>query len=832
MKKGIICFAVLMTVMSASAQNLNTLHDLVIRFYGYQRAGLKSGSANNLNSGFTNASHGGDNYNGSPLDGGWYDAGDYIKFGMPFGYAVYCLLKGYDIFPSAYADSYKADNSSGTDGIPDVLNQVKFATDYLIKAVINESTIILDVGMASEEHQTWGVVNAGGRDASKCLTCSGADIPATYAACLALMSTVYRKYDAAYADECLAKAKVAFKFAKKKIDQGGDNNLYCKAQKKGNDYLYFYYDPNDGKGLQQQIGDKMAAAGVELYRATNDEDPIYKTWARRTISEMYNCMSYSFIGPLASFEVWRRGLGGASSVFENVGFVEKMVQTEGPFKGVYKNSGWGTARDVGTAAFVYALGYVTTSTETKRADYLTRAKDHIAWVSGTNSKSQSYIVGFGSNAPSNIHYRSAAGGPKGGVVSGPSDDGSWSNDGSAENCEVALDYNAGIVGAIAFLKALENPGTDVKITTPFAFTPEGDADLTTKSVTFKVGFSSSVEWTLTVTGGSGSKKFTGTGTTVSQVWDGSADQGFFLSGEMVAVSLTVDKNIVAYDILKVKALNLFITKAKKLAPSTGDVLVDDFDDGDSLNKISGKWQPIGDQTSYAGKTKLLFTEKMLTVNGNIVSDAVASFAGVRSTFNATGAAQSIGAPKTVVCDLYSNKVTNVTVELEQPGITDGAYYSMTVPVTTIDNTYRLEIAKFKQPDWKTVEKPLDLNAISAIRFVMYDSISKVLLYIDNVSIESLSTASVTHSLTPVTARFSPVVAGSNMQYIMPQTRYGVLECTVFDIAGKTVLKKSINAAPGTPVSLSLSALPSGMYTVSHTSGGVPAGEKVRFTQVR
>jgi len=798
MKKFLICLTVLMATLSVSAQNLTTLHDLVIKFYGYQRAGLKSGTSGNLNG---MNEHKGDNYNGSALDGGWYDAGDYIKFGMPLGYAVYCLLKGYDIFPSAYADTYKADNSSGTDGIPDVLNQVKYATDYLMKAVINENTIILDVGVASEEHATWGVVNGAGRDASKCMTCSGADIPATYAACLALMSTVYRKYDAKYADECLAKAIVAFKFAKKKVDAGGDNNLYSKAQQKAGAYLYFYYDPKDGKGLQQQIGDKMAAAGVELYRASGDADPIYKTWAKRSIAEMYNCMSYSFIGPLASFEVWRQGLGGASSVFENVGFVEKMVQTTGPFSGVYKNSGWGTARDVGTAAFVYALGYVTTSTETKRADYLKRAKDHIAWVSGTNSKSQSYIVGFGTNAPSNIHYRPKATGPAGGVVSGPSDDGSWSNDGTPEHCEIALDYNAGIAGAIAFLKALDNPGSDVKVSTAFSVTPEGEVDLTTKSVTFKAAFSGSVAWTLTITGGSGSKKFTGTGTTISQAWDGSADQGLFLSGEMVAVSLTVDKNVVAYDILKMKALNLFIAKAKRLPPSTSDVLVDDFDDGDSINKISGKWLPIGNQTTFSGKTKLAYENKTLRVNGSVTSDAKGTYAGVKSTFNAAGSAQSVGTPKTVVCDLLASKEVNVTVELEQPSITDSAYYSMTIPVTTLSNTYRLDITKFKQPEWKTAEKALDLNAISALRFTVYDSTGMISFNIDNVSIESLSTASISHTFTPALARFSPMVAGATMQYIMPQTVHGALECTVFDIAGKTVLKRTINAAPGTPVSV-------------------------------
>jgi len=832
MKKWLLGVYIAVSAVTVSAAvDYSTLHDLVIRFYGYQRAGLKSGTSGALNG---VDAHKGDNYNQYPLDGGWYDAGDYIKFGMPLSYAVYCLLKGYDIFPSAYADKYKQDNGSGSDGVPDILNQVKYATDYMMKAVINESTIILDVGRAEEEHQTWGVTNSGGRDASKCLTCSGADIPATYAACLALMSTLYRKYDAKYADDCLAKAKVAYKFAKKKIDQGGDNNLFSQAQKKAGEYLYYYYTPDGGK-VQRQIGDKMAAAGVELYRATNDEDPEYKAWAKHGIAEMYNCMSYSFVGPLASFEVWRQGLGSASSVSENVGFVDKMVQTDGPFKGVYKNSGWGTARDVGTAAFVYALAYVTSSGDDKRAAYLQRAKDHIAWVTGTNSKNQSYIVGFGNNAPTSIHYRSPVT-PQGGLVSGPDGDGNWTNDkNNAQYTEVAIDYNAGICGAVAFVKALESPGDDIQVKTAFSATPDGEIDLTAKTVTFKASFSKSVAWTLTITGGSGTKKYTGTGADVSQSWDGSADQGLFLSGENIAASLSVDGNIVAYDILKVKAVNLFLAKAKKLAPSASDVLVDNFDDGDSTNQLGGKWLPIGDQTSFAGKTNIMIDAnngKQLKVTGTITSDARTSFAGAMTGFNAAGSPQSIGSSKTVVFDCYANKETRITVELQQADIADSAWYCMTVPVTTLSNTYRLDIAKFKQPEWKTADKPLDLNNISALRFTLFDSTGLTSMYLDNVSIESLSTASITHSLTPSTAYFNPMVTGSSLQYVMPQTLSGTLVCSVFDIAGKVVLRRTVNARPGTPVTLSLADLPSGMYTVTHTSGGVPAGERVRFTRVR
>ena len=540
----------LMSQTLSQSRDYAGLHSTLIKFYCYQRAGLKTGSANNCNSNFTNASHNGDNYNGSPLDGGWYDAGDYIKFGMNLGYTVYCLLKGYDVFPSAY----------GTSGVPEILKEVKYATDYMMKAVINDNTIILDVGIAEKEHSDLGIANnPGGRDASKIKTCSGADIPAEYAACLALMSVVYRKFDAAYADQCLAKAKTAFNFARKKVEA---NQFYCTAQQKDGAYLYYYPKVN---GVETRIvDDKLVAAGVEMYRATNDSDPIYKQWAKRNIPEMYNCMGYAYLGPLSSFEVWRQGLGGASSLVSNLGFINKTFKTSGVFNGIYQNSGWGTARDAGTAAFEYALAYVITSSQDTRDLYLKHCKTHVDWVAGWyGSPMRSYVIGFNGSPATNIHYRTSSSGPKGGVVSGPDINGNWSNDGTPEHCEVAIDYNAAIVGAVAFLKAIENPGTDIKMSTAFSATP-GEVDFTTGSkVTFKAAFSSSVSWTIDIAGAFGFKSFSGTGSSINQSWDGSAGEGFFMSGEIAGARLTVDKNIVAYDIVKARAVSIIISKARQ-----------------------------------------------------------------------------------------------------------------------------------------------------------------------------------------------------------------------------------------------------------------------------
>ncbi len=819
MNKVLILLMTVTLTATVSAQNLGTLHDLVIKFYCHQRAGLKTGSSGNCNG---QDAYNNDNYNGKPLDGGWYDAGDYIKFGMPLGYTVYCLLKGYDLFPSAYTK---------TGGIPNVLTEVKYATDYLQKAVIDENTIILDVGKAQDEHQVWGVYS-GNRTI---YTCSGADIPAVYAACLALMSTLYRPIDSGYADKCLEKAITAFKFAKKKVDAGGDNNLYCSAQQKDGKYLYYYYKP-DGGDLQRQINDKLVAAGVELYRATNDGDPAYKAWAKKSIVEMYNCMSYSFLGPLAAVEVWRQGLGAAASVSENVGFVEKMVQTDGVFKGVYKNSGWGTARDVGTAAFVYALGYIATGTATLRETYLKRAKDHVAWVTGTNSRNQSFVVGFNSG-PSNIHYRPKASGPAGGLVSGPNGDGNWSNDGSAEFCEVALDYNAGITGAIAFLKALENEGDAVKVSTAFSAEPSGDIDFTSKSVTFKAGFSKTVNWTIKISGGFGSKTLSGNGTSVSAVWDGSADNGLFLSGENAAAQISIDGSIIAYDILKARALSLYIAKSKKPEPIATDIKVDDFEDSDSSNLVSGTWTPFGTQTTFSAKTNIRFSDvegtKGLQITGTVSTGEHTSYAGAKTTFNATGTAVPVGQIKSVVFDMKASKEALVSIELEQPSISDSAYYAKTVPLTTSMNTYRLPITDFRQPDWKGAEKPLDLNAIAALRFTVYDSTGRIDLYLDNVFVDGLEVGTTVISpARPVPASFRPVIANGTLRYTMPLFDIGPLRCTVYDIAGKVVMRRSIAAHAGERMNLSLSHLPPGTYTISHSLDGSPAGAGVRFTKVR
>jgi hypothetical protein len=830
-------FVLIATLVHGQNRDYVALNELLVKFYGYQRAGLKTGSANNLNPGWANASHNGDNYNGTAVDGGWYDAGDYIKFGMNLGYSVYCLLKGYDVFPSGYSDKYDFNHSSSPNKIPDILDEVKFATDYMCKAIINENTIILDVGIASAqtEHRDPNKANdPDGRNSGEMRLCTGADIPLTYAACLALMSTLYREFDATYADQCLAKAKVAFNFGRKKFELNGDANWYCTPQIKDGKALYDYYKEN-GK-YKRSITDRQVAAGIELYRATKNADPIYATWAKKNISGQFNCIGFAYIGPLASFEVWRQGLGGDNALSTNIGFIEGVVKTTGKFTGVYQNSGWGTAREIGSVAFEYALAYVTSIKQVDRDNYLKKLKAHIDWLTGWNTLSRSYIVGF-NNGPKNIHYRTASSGPAGGLVSGPDGDGNWYDDASPDYCEVAIDYNAGIAGATAFLRALDFPGDAIKVTTAFSATPNANLDFSKQNVTFAATFSKSTKWTLKIIGKSGIKTISKTGISINDTWDGSADEGSFLAGETVTASITVDDKIVAYDISKITGMSMNIVKGKPVATTTSDVLFDDFEDNDLKNKFKGIWTAFG-TIGGLGKANVAVgadeNSPALKLSGSVyTNDSVRHWMGAKTTFNEAGTPVNISSAKSIYFSLRGIKEVPVSVELIQPNITDSAYYRYEVSTTTLKNYYRIKLQDFKQPDWKKVATPLNLSAISGIRFTIYDSVVTQTMNIDDIKIEGFNpNSSVSLNYTLNSSLSYQSIANHTIQVSVPSAMSGTLDFTVFNIAGKVALSRSFITKGVNTISLPLSTLPSGIYTVMTSLNGAPVGERMKIVNTR
>ena len=148
-----------------------------------------------------------------------------------------------------------------------------------------------------------------------------------------------------------------------------------------------------------------------------------------------------------------------------------MLSTDANIKGLLYLDKWGTCRYALSAAFSAALLF----DATKNNKYRDFARSQFAWIKGQNPQSRSFIIGWGVNPPTRPHHRNAYGyeddvgwdatTPQlsdtrayhhllvGGLVGGPNLDGYQDSVNDYVHNEVAIDYNAGLVGTAAFTVA-------------------------------------------------------------------------------------------------------------------------------------------------------------------------------------------------------------------------------------------------------------------------------------------------------------------------------------------------------------------------------------------
>lgn len=79
------------------------------------------------------------------LYGGWYDAGDYNKYTSWTGNYIIELLKAYEENPTAWTDDYNIPESGN--GIPDILDEVKWGMDFMLRLQNSDGSLISIVSL-------------------------------------------------------------------------------------------------------------------------------------------------------------------------------------------------------------------------------------------------------------------------------------------------------------------------------------------------------------------------------------------------------------------------------------------------------------------------------------------------------------------------------------------------------------------------------------------------------------------------------------------------------------------------------------------------------------
>lgn len=411
------------------------------------------------------------------LSGGWHDCGDHVKFGQTQYYSAYMLLLGYDAFPTGYDDYYSFnysgyqatqdfswESADGTpNGIPDILDEVKYATDYFIKCTKDGSTFYSQVGNGNYDHQQWVTSvymstlseNNGGetRDIKK--DPNDASMASFCGATLALMSRHYRKFDAAYADLCLEHAEYAYTYASNhKTNSGG-----------GTVTGGFYSSDNNWR-------DNYVCLCTELYLATGTtayktEAESYWTSGGNYIQDQWWVLDFENSQDLALYSLKRLGFTTANAKWSNL-----VSYYQGKKDGqdlILAGGSWGRLRYCANAAFVLALNQQLNAQTTPEAGVIGTAD----YILGDNSANQSFVVGFGTKAPTQPHHRNvylddnndinnvsipSRNAQHGFMVGGTNNPGSFPDDiNNYQTSEGCIDYQAGLVGLLGYIVSTKTP---------------------------------------------------------------------------------------------------------------------------------------------------------------------------------------------------------------------------------------------------------------------------------------------------------------------------------------------------------------------------------------
>ncbi len=487
MKKIIISLLVIAASLEVVAQTF-TSDDykkagwMTLRFYGGQRISLKNHSAPN----WLIMDHGvgydfdKDADGSTDLTGGWFDCGDHVLFGQTFFYSAYVVLKGYDAFPEGY-DDYYSYNYSGyqaagdfswegkkgqPNGIPDVLDEVKAACEFMIKATPNGNTFYSQKGDGNADHKNWVTSvkmatlsrNDGGQsDGPRSVVKNPNDgsMPSFCAATLALMSRLYAQFDPDFAETCLQHAKYAYSYASGKKGACADAGSFYPA----NTNMYTAY----------------ICAAAELYWATNDNS--YKQTALSNSGQLkdYNwAFGYNNNYDVAAYNL---AMLGDSNGAEWLEFYVTNYYKGKTSNGIFQISdNWGTFRYLGNAAFVVAL-YNKYKGNTSIDTFVT---DQVDFIMGKNAANMSCIVGFKPSSGSYTyfsqpHHRNVylSDGNNNSNLSIPSRNtqfgflggGSGYNVNTLKNAkadeytitEGGIDYQAALVGAFGYINSFLSP---------------------------------------------------------------------------------------------------------------------------------------------------------------------------------------------------------------------------------------------------------------------------------------------------------------------------------------------------------------------------------------
>ncbi|CAN1265276.1 Endoglucanase 8 [Linum perenne] len=341
---------------------------------------------------------------GMDLVGGYYDAGDNVKFHLPMSFSTTMLGWSVVVFG----------NKMGYDDLKRGLEAVRWGTDYFMKATSVPGRVVAQVADPVLDHDCWERPEDMDTPRNSYVlntTNPGSEIAGEIAAALAAGSVAFSKVDPQYSKMLLKRAAQVFEF--------GDKNRGSYSKSVPSGACPFYCSPNG-------YMDELAWGAAWMFRATGND--YYLNYAKSNLGTGFSAFNwdskypgvYVLLSEIGLVFLWQQDDAFAS----NADNLVCSILPESPYKTytytpgglLYSKGSPSNLQNPTALCFLLSVysGFLKTQNRVvKCGDQVqinptriqTFVKTQVDYILGSNPKGMSYMVGYGSKYPTRIHHR-------------------------------------------------------------------------------------------------------------------------------------------------------------------------------------------------------------------------------------------------------------------------------------------------------------------------------------------------------------------------------------------------------------------------------------------
>ncbi|KAK0586949.1 hypothetical protein LWI29_015006 [Acer saccharum] len=337
------------------------------------------------------------------LVGGYYDAGDNVKFGWPMAFTVSLL--------SWAAIEYQTELSFANQ-LGYLCSEIRWGADFILQAHTSPTTLYTQVGDGNSDHQCWE--RPEDMDTPRTLYKITPDSPGTEAAAdaaaaLSAASIVFKPVDSNYSSRLLSQSESLFEFADKYRGSYKDScPFYCSFS-----------------GYQ----DELLWAATWLYKASGDN--MYLTYVTSNQGWSQAVSEFSWDNKFAGAQTLlaKEFYGGQKDLSKFKTDIESFVcalmpgsssvqikTTPGGLLYIRDSSNLQYVTSSSMVLFLYSKtlnaadmgGVQCGSVHFSASQIRAFAKSQVDYILGNNPMKMSYMAGFGSKYPLQVHHRGAS----------------------------------------------------------------------------------------------------------------------------------------------------------------------------------------------------------------------------------------------------------------------------------------------------------------------------------------------------------------------------------------------------------------------------------------